>query len=191
MSKIKLKNIAFKKAEEQQNKLYEALDQYDINVIEAMSGELEKLKEEYEYLKLNGNVITDFNKDEYFKKQARLKELPQIIVQLEKDKMKAINDKDSFKNAICLNIYKNIGNDVSEEYNSNLDVLLNIFDEHLTGLISVYREMEQLTSNYKYSVGEVLRTKGVYMSIDHIYKVNQIKNSHNMQGDRLFLTYAE
>ncbi|MCR8745231.1 hypothetical protein [Romboutsia lituseburensis] len=192
MSKtFKSKKVVLKLAEEHQNKLYEALDNYDIDVIEAMSKELETLNAEYEELKLTANKITSFNRDEYFKNQARLKELPQLILQLERDKVKAHADKEGFKDSICRNIKDTIGTEIQEEYNNNLNVLLTAFDKTLIELISIYKDMEQLTSSYNTSMYEVLHTKGIYMSMSHISGVNEIKDSHNMGGGRLYLNYAE
>lgn len=156
-----------------------------------MSRELETLKVEYEDLKINGNKITSFNKDEYFKKQARLKELPQIIEQLERDKIKAYGDKEEFKSALCKNIHENIGADIKEEYNYNKNILVDAFEEHLINLINIYKELEQLTNNYKNSVSEVLNTRGIYLTLEHDSDLNNIKESHNMGGDRLYLVYAK
>lgn len=190
-SNLKLKNAMLKKAEEQVVKLYDALDSYDKEVIEAMSEELESLKKEHEELKLNGNVITSFNKDEYFKKQARLKELPEIINKLEADLIKAHSDKKEFKSGLCRNINNEIGADIREEYNNNIDVLLTAFDEHLTELISIYKEVDQLTRDYKNTLYDVITTKGVYLNFAHDIKYNKIKASHNLTGNRLDLFYAE
>ena len=190
-TKNKLKNTMLKKAEGQITKLYDARESYDKEVIEAMSEELESLKKEYEELKLNSNVITSFNKDEYFKKQARLKELPEIINKLEADLIKAHSDKEEFKSGLCKNIYNEIGADIREEYNNNIDVLLTAFDEHLTELISVYKEMEQLTKEYNNTLYDVITTNGIYLSFGHDVKYNKIKASHNLTGNRLDLFYAE
>ena len=189
--KVKLKDAMLKQAEEQQNKLDEALNNYDIEVIEAMSKELDNLKLEYEELVPVANKMTSFNKDEYFKNQARLKELPELIQQLERDKIKAYTDKEEFKSALCHSIYNNIGDAVKEEYTNNVDALLNIFDESLTELISIYKEMEKLTNSYNNTLYDVLHTKGIYLNLSHNIGLNQIKDSHNMQGDRLYLYYAE
>lgn len=187
----KLKNTMLKKGEQLINQLYESLENYDTEVIEAMSGELEKLKAEHEELKLSSNVITSFNKDDYFKKQARLKEIPEQINQLESDLIKAHSDREEFKSGICKNIYNEIGADIRAEYNNNIDILLTAFDEHLTELISIYRDIEQLTKTYNNTLYDVRYTKGIYLNFDYSTKYNTIKDNHNVQGNRLYLHYAE
>lgn len=187
----KLQNKYLNKGIELENKLMEQLKEYDTNVVDTMANELKSLEAEYEALKLNGNVRTLFNMDEYLANQRRLKELPTIISDLRRDKLKAIDDKQILKDSLCNGIYAEIGEEYRDEFNSNMEILKVEYDKALTKLIEVNKQMETLEKDYKYGLDNVIHTKGIYLTINRHPFVNEVMTTHNLNKNTFNLVYAK
>ena len=189
--KTKLQYKALNKGIELENKLIEQLAEYDTKVIDAMSEQLENLEAEYDALKLNGNVMTEFNIDEYQHNQRRIKELPTLINDLYRDKLKAIEDKSKLKDSLCKGIYSEVGEEYRAEFNSNMEILINQYDKALTQLIELNKQMETLEYDYKWSLDNVINTKGIYLTINKDIFVNKILEKHNLNKKSLDLYNAK
>lgn len=187
----KLKYKVYNKGIDLEIKLIEQLEEYDEKVVSLMAKELESLEAEYEHLKLNGNVITSFNINEYQQNQRRLKELPLLISDLRRDKLKAIEDRQALKDSLCKGIYAEIGKDYIEEFNSNMEVLKYEYDKALTKLIEVDKQMEEMEREYNYGLKNVIKTKGIYLTINRYPFINQIMEDHNLNNKTLNLYYAK
>lgn len=187
----KLQYKALNKGIELENKLMEQLAEYDEKVIDVMANELEGLEAEYDALKLNGNVRTEFNIDEYQHNQRRIKELPSLISDLRRDKLKAIDDKSKLKDELCRGIYAEIGDEYRDEFNCNMEILKDEYDKALTKLISVYRDIEELEKDYKYGLDNVINTKGIYLNINRHPFINEVMRNHNLNDKTLNLIYAK
>ena len=187
----KLQNKYLNKGIELENKLMEQLKEYDTNVVDTMANELKSLEAEYEALKLNGNVRTLFNMDEYLENQRRLKELPTLIYDLKRDKLKAIDDKSKLKDELCRGIYAEVGDEYIDEFNSNMETLKAEYDRVLTKLISVYRDIEKLEKDYKYGLDNVINTKGIYLTINRHPFINEVMRNHNLNKNTFNLVYAK
>ena len=93
----KLKYEIYNKAIGLEQQLYNQLDNYDDVIVGVVSDRLKSLKTEYEELKINSNVIgIDTDMHEYLNKQQRLKELPTIIADTEREKIKLIKNKEEY-----------------------------------------------------------------------------------------------
>lgn len=192
MSKVKkLQYEAYNKAVELENKLMDQLKEYDTKVVNTMAEELENLEAEYEALKLNGNVRTDFNMDEYLENQRRIKELPTLISDLQRDRIKAIEDKKILKDELCRGIYKEVGEDYRTEFNSNMEILINKYDEALTQLIELNNQMKNLEYDYKWGLDNVISTKGIYLTLNKDIFINKILEKHNLNKKSLDLYNAK
>lgn len=187
----KLQDKYLNKGIELEEKLAEQLDEYDEKVIHKMTDELEKLEAEHEQLKLNGNVRTEFNIDEYFQSQKRLKELPTLISDLNRDRLKAIEDKSKLKESICRGIYAEIGDGFREEFNSNMEILKSDFDKSLTATIKYYNEMKDLDNIYNSALCNTIRTKGIYMTLEYEKYFIEILRKHNLNQNTLNFIYAK
>ena len=187
----KLQYKAYNKAVELENKLMEQLAEYDENVIDVMANELENLEAEYEALKLNGNVRTQFNMEEYLENQRRIKELPTLINDLYRDKLKAIEDKSKLKDSLCKGIYSEVGEEYRAEFNSNMEILIKEYDRALTLLIELNKQMETLEYDYKWGLDNVIHTKGIYLTINKDIFVNKILEKHNLNKKSLDLYNAK
>lgn len=187
----KLQYKALNKGIELENKLMEQLAEYDEKVIDTMAEELENLEAEYEALKLNGNVMTEFNIDEYQHNQRRLKELPTLINDLYRDKLKAIEDKSKLKDSLCKGIYSEVGEEYREEFNSNMEILINQYDKALTQLIELNKQMETLEYDYKWGLDNVISTKGIYLTINKDIFINKTLEKHNLNKKSLDLYNAK
>lgn len=187
----KLQYDALNRGIELESKLMEQLEEYDTKVIDVMAEELENLEAEYEALKLNGNVMTEFNIDEYQYNQRRLKELPTLISDLYRDKLKAIEDKSKLKDSLCKGIYSEVGAEYRAEFNSNMETLINEYDKALTKLIEVNKQMEALEYDYNNGLDNVIATKGIYMTINRHPFINEVMDKHNLNNKSLYLNYAK
>lgn len=192
MSKVKkLQYEAYNKAVALENKLMEQLKEYDEKIVNTMANELDNLEAEYEALKLNGNVRTDFNMDEYLVNQRRIKELPTLISDLQRDRIKAIEDRKILKDELCRGIYKEVGEDYRAEFNSNMEILINEYDKALTQLIELNKQMETLEYDYKWGLDNVISTKGIYLTLNKDIFINQILEKHNLNKKSLDLYNAK
>lgn len=187
----KLQYKALNKGIELENKLMEQLKEYDTKVVNTMAEELENLEAEYEALKLNGNVMTEFNIDEYQNNQRRLKELPTLINNLYRDKLKAIEDKSKLKDSLCKGIYSEVGEEYRAEFNSNMEILIKEYDRALTLLIELNKQMETLEYDYKWGLDNVISTKGIYLTLNKDIFINQILGKHNLNKKSLDLYNAK
>lgn len=187
----KLQYKAYNKAIELENKLMEQLKEYDTKVVNTMAEELENLEAEYEALKLNGNVRTSFNMEEYLENQRRIKELPTLISDLQRDRIKAIEDRKILKDELCRGIYKEVGEEYRAEFNSNMEILKDEFDKALTQLIELNKQMETLEYDYKWGLDNVISTKGIYLTINKDIFVNKILEKHNLNKKSLDLYNAK
>lgn len=187
----KLQYKALNKGMELENKLMDQLREYDEKVVNTMAEELENLEAEYEALKLNGNVMTKFNIDDYQHNQRRLKELPILINDLYRDKLKAIEDKSKLKDNLCKGIYSEVGDEYRAEFNSNMEILIKEYDRVLTKLIELHNQMKTLEYDYKWGLDNVISTKGIYLTINRYPFINKILEKHNLNNNSLDLYNAK
>lgn len=178
----KLKFEIYNKAIGLEQKLYNQLDNYDSAIVGVVNENLEALKTEYEELKVNSNVI-DINTDmkDYLNKQQRIKELPVIIADTERERLKLIKNKEEYKNKLCKGIYQEIGEEFAEEFNDNMKILSNEYNKHLTKIVEIHKSMERLERDYNAALFETIKTKGIYMTIDKSSYVNRINMEHNIK----------
>ena len=185
----KLKFEIYNKAIGLEQKLYSQLDNYDSSIVGVVNENLAALKTEYEELKVNSNVI-DINTDmkDYLNKQQRIKELPVIIADTERERLKLINNKEEYKNKLCKGIAAEIGQEFTTEFNNNMKILSSQYEKHLTKMIEIYNEMEELERDYEAALFETIHTKGIYISVNKHPYINKVHGQHNV---KLNLTNAK
>lgn len=178
----KLKYEIYNKGVEAEQKLYNQLDNYDNAIVGVVSDRLKSLKTEYEELKINSNVIgIDTDMHEYLNKQQRLKELPTIIADTEREKIKLIKNKEEYKDKLCKGIAAEIGEEYAAEFNENIKILSSEYNKHLTKLIELHNKMEEMEADYNAALFETINTKGVYITINKAAPINNIHLEHNVK----------
>lgn len=178
----KLKYEIYNKGVEAEQKLYNQLDNYDNVIVGVVSDRLKSLKTEYEELKINSNVIgIDTDMNEYLNKQQRLKELPTIIADTEREKIKLIKNKEEYKDKLCKGIAAEIGEEYAAEFNENIKILSSEYNKHLTKLIELHNKMEEMEADYNAALFETINTKGVYITINKAAPINNIHLEHNVK----------
>lgn len=178
----KLKYEIYNKAIGLEQQLYNQLDNYDDVIVGVVSDRLKALKTEYEELKINSNVIgIDTDMHEYLNKQQRLKELPTIIADTEREKIKLIKNKEEYKDKLCKGIAAEIGEEYAAEFNENIKILSSEYNKHLTKLIELHNKMEEMEADYNAALFETINTKGVYITINKAAPINNIHLEHNVK----------
>lgn len=178
----KLKYEIYNKAIGLEQQLYNQLDNYDDVIVGVVSDRLKSLKTEYEELKINSNVIgIDTDMHEYLNKQQRLKELPTIIADTEREKIKLIKNKEEYKDKLCKGIAAEIGEEYAAEFNENIKILSSEYNKHLTKLIELHNKMEEMEADYNAALFETINTKGVYITINKAAPINNIHLEHNVK----------
>lgn len=178
----KLKYEIYNKAIGLEQQLYDQLDNYDGVIVGVVSDRLKSLKTEYEELKINSNVIgIDTDMHEYLNKQQRLKELPTIIADTEREKIKLIKNKEEYKDKLCKGIAAEIGEEYAAEFNENIKILSSEYNKHLTKLIELHNKMEEMEADYNAALFETINTKGVYITINKAAPINNIHLEHNVK----------
>lgn len=178
----KLKYEIYNKAIGLEQQLYNQLDNYDDVIVGVVSDRLKSLKTEYEELKINSNVIgIDTDMHEYLNKQQRLKELPTIIADTEREKIKLIKNKEEYRNKLCKGIAAEIGEEYAAEFNENIKILSSEYNKHLTKLIELHNKMEEMEADYNAALFETINTKGVYITINKAAPINNIHLEHNVK----------
>lgn len=177
----KLKYEIYNKAIGLEQQLYNQLDNYDDVIVGVVSDRLKSLKTEYEELKINSNVIgIDTDMNEYLNKQQRLKELPTIIADTEREKIKLIKNKEEYKDKLCKGIAAEIGEEYAAEFNENIKILSSEYNKHLTKLIELHNKMEEMEADYNAALFETINTNGVYITINKSAAINGIHSNHNI-----------
>ena len=178
----KLKYEIYNKAIGLEQQLYDQLDNYDGVIVGVVDEKLKALKTEYEELKINSNVIgIDTDMHEYLNKQQRLKELPTIIADTEREKIKLIKNKEEYRNKLCKGIAAEIGEEYAAEFNENIKILSSEYNKHLTKLIELHNKMEEMEADYNAALFETINTKGVYITINKAAPINNIHLEHNVK----------
>lgn len=178
----KLKYEIYNKGVEAEQKLSNQLDNYDGVIVGVVDEKLKALKTEYEELKINSNVIgIDTDMNEYLNKQQRLKELPTIIADTEREKIKLIKNKEEYKDKLCKGIAAEIGEEYAAEFNENIKILSSEYNKHLTKLIELHNKMEEMEADYNAALFETINTKGVYITINKAAPINNIHLEHNVK----------
>lgn len=178
----KLKYEIYNKAIGIEQQLYDQLDNYDDVIVGVVDEKLKALKTEYEELKINSNVIgIDTDMHEYLNKQQRLKELPTIIADTEREKIKLIKNKEEYKDKLCKGIAAEIGEEYAAEFNENIKILSSEYNKHLTKLIELHNKMEEMEADYNAALFETINTKGVYITINKAAPINNIHLEHNVK----------
>ena len=177
----KLKFEIYNKAIGLEQQLYNQLDNYDNAIVGVVDENLTALKKEYEELKVNSNVI-DVNTDmkDYLNKQQRIKELPGIIADTERERIKLIKNREEYRNKLCKGIASEIGQEFAAEFNENMKILSNKYNRHLTKMIELHKEMEQLERDYNAALFETIHTKGVYITLNKSAAINDVHSKHNV-----------
>lgn len=174
-----------------EDQLFSQLENYDTKVVGALDSHIKELKAELQHLTLTANQITlDTDMDEYMVNQQRLKELPKLIEDAERERLKVINNRENYKEDVCKGIYNDLGSDYVAEFDSNMEALCKEYDKALTTLISLDKQMRELESQYKDGLYTVMGTKGVYMTIDRASKLYHLHSKHNLNNKSLDLLYA-
>lgn len=177
----KLKYEIYNKAIGIEQQLYDQLDNYDDVIVGVVDEKLKALKTEYEELKINSNVIgIDTDMHEYLNKQQRLKELPTIIADTEREKIKLIKNKEEYKDKLCKGIAAEIGEEYAAEFNENIKILSSEYNKHLTKLIELHNKMEEMEADYNAALFETINTNGVYITINKSAAINGIHSDHNL-----------
>ena len=180
MSKLKFE--MYNKGIEMEQQLYNQLENYDGVIVGVVDEKLKALKTEYEELKINSNVIgIDTDMHEYLNKQQRLKELPTIIADTEREKIKLIKNKEEYKDKLCKGIAAEIGEEYAAEFNENIKILSSEYNKHLTKLIELHNKMEEMEADYNAALFETINTKGVYITINKAAAINGIHLEHNVK----------
>lgn len=180
MSKLKFE--MYNKGIEMEQQLYNQLENYDGVIVGVVDEKLKALKTEYEELKINSNVIgIDTDMHEYLNKQQRLKELPTIIADTEREKIKLIKNKEEYKDKLCKGIAAEIGEEYAAEFNENIKILSSEYNKHLTKLIELHNKMEEMEADYNAALFETINTKGVYITINKAAPINNIHLEHNVK----------
>lgn len=188
----KLQYEVLNKGIEMEEQLYAQLDSYNEKVVGAVDNHITDLKAELEHLAVTANSITlDTDMDEYMANQQRLKELPNLIVDAERERVKLINNRQSYKDDICKGIYREIGSEYVAEFNSNLDALMKEYDKALSTMIALDKQMRELEVDYKMGLATVRSTNGVYMTIDKSPKLYKLHSEHNLNAKSIDLQYAK
>ena len=188
----KLQYEVLNKGIEMEEQLYDQLNNYDEKLVGLVDKHIAELKAELEHLTLNANKITlDTDMDVYMANQQRLKDLPNLILDAERERLKLIENKKSYKDDICKGIYREIGSDYVEEFNSNLDALIKEYDKALSTMIAIDKQMRELETEYNNGLYTVIHTKGVYMGISRTPKMFKLHSEHNLNDKSIDLQYAE
>ncbi|SJP68436.1 Uncharacterised protein [Clostridioides difficile] len=188
----KLQYEVLNKGIEMEEQLYAQLNSYDDKVVGAVDKQIADLKAELEHLTVTANKITlDTDMDEYMANQQRLKELPNLIVDAERERLKLINNKQSYKEDICKGIYREVGSEYVAEFSSNMEALMKEYDKALSTMIAIDKQMRELEADYKNGLYSVMHTKGVYMTIDRASKMYGLHSDHNLNDKSIDLQYAK
>lgn len=163
----KLQYIALNKGIELETKIEEQLNEYDEKIINVMTTELSKLKAEYEDLKVTANVRDVFDLDGYIAKQNRLRELPHLIDNLHRDRLKAIEGKEQLQKDLCISVYNEIGAEYQKEYFDNTDILKSELDALADKYNEICSMIDDITDKYNGGLHTVKGTKGVYMAFNN------------------------
>ena len=188
----KLQYEVLDKGIEMEEQLYAQLDSYNEKVVGAVDKQIADLKAELEHLTVAANKITlDTDMDEYMANQQRLKELPNLIVDVERERVKLVNNRQSYKDDICKGIYREIGSKYIAEFDANMEALMKEYDKALSTMIAVDKQMRELETKYKNGLYNVMSTKGVYMSVDRASKMYRLHSEHNLNAKSIDLQYAK
>lgn len=188
----KLQYGVLNKGIEMEEQLEAQLNSYDDKVVGAVDKQIADLKAELENLTLNANVITlDTDMDEYMANQQRLKELPNLIVDVERERTKLVDNRQSYKEDICKGIYREIGSEYVAEFNDNMEALMKEYDKALSTMIAIDKQMRALETEYKNGLYTVMSTKGVYMTIDRASMMYRLHSEHNLNNKSIDLQYAK
>lgn len=184
----KMKYDMYNKGIEMEQQLYNQLENYDSAIVGVVDEKLKALKKEYEELKVNSNVIgIDTDMNIYLNNQQRLKELPLIIDDTERERLKLIENKKEFKDKLCKGIATEIGVDYAAEFDKNMKQLTTEYNKHLTKLIELHNQMEEMERDYNNALFEIIHTKGIHITMNKAPYINNVHAQHNI---RLNLTNA-
>lgn len=188
----KLKYDMLSKGIEMEEQLYAQLDNYNEKLVGAIDRQIAELKDELEALTLSANKITlDTDMDVYMANQQRLKELPTLIEDTERERKKIVDNREHYKDDMCKSIYKEIGSDYVAEFNSNMEALMKEYDKALSTMIAIDKQMRELESEYNNGLYTVRNTKGIYMTMDRVPKLHRLHSEHNLNGKSIDLQYAK
>lgn len=178
----KLKSEVYNKGIQMEEQLYNQLENYDNVIVGVVDEKLAALKKELEELKINSNVIgIDTDMNIYLNNQQRLKELPIIIDDTERERLKLIKNKEEYKYKLCKGIAAEIGVDYAAEFDDNMKILSTEYNKHLTKIIELHNQMEEMERDYNAALFETIHTKGVYITINKSPYINKIHAKHNVK----------
>lgn len=176
-----MKKTVFNKMDKKVNEVYGQVEQYNEKIFKPVEKEYNELVSELETLKNTPNVITpDGGVDAYFKRQERLKVLPELIADANNRRVEALAQKDPFMDSLYLSVYNELGDDFKAEYNNNVDELLTEFNDAVSKMISVYHKMLTLDREYNELTNDMQYVRGIYMTLDSNLKVNPCLAEHNI-----------
>lgn len=174
-----MKKTILKKAINLNEEIETQINNYDVNLIEAMEDKIKALKDEFIELQKQANVL-DGSLDAYLLKQKKLKELPKEINRLEQEKIKLYSDRENMYNSLCKGASNKIGSEITEEFNNNMmeqqEKLYNVLLEAQ----KIVETMEQLEKEYTTELFNIINTQGVYITFNSSPYINTLQLYFNM-----------
>lgn len=167
IKKKEIRKEALNKAIGLIEKMYANLDQYDKENIQKPVEDLKELRDEQEYLKLNGNKI-DVNTgyDTYLKNQERIKVLPSLIMDTQGAINTAREQKSTIENELAISVYKEIKDDLYAEFDYNMTQYKKDLFDGLLKVAQTCNDMNILSQQYNEVIEPIKWKKGVYLTID-------------------------
>ena len=168
-------------------KMYANLDQYDKENIQKPVEDLKGLRDEQEYLKVNGNKIdVHTGYDTYLKNQERIKVLPSLIMDTQRAINTAREQKETIENDLAISVYKEIKDDLYAEFEHNMAQYKSDLFEGLLKVAQTCNDMNTLSQEYTEAIEPIKWKKGVYLTIDSSNTIDEIAQMFELSRLRGF-----
>ena len=175
IKKKEIKKDALNKTIDLIDKMYANLDQYEKENIQKPLEDLEELRAEQEYLKVNGNKIdVHIGYDTYLKNQERIKILPNLIMDTQRAINTAREQKESIGNELSISVYKEIKDDLYAEFEHNMAQYKSDLFDGLLKVAQTCNDMNTLSQQYNEAIESIKWKKGVYLTIDSTGAIDEI-----------------
>ena len=167
--------------------MYANLDQYDKENIQKPLEDLEDLRGEQEYLKLNGNKIdVNIGYYTYLKNQERIKMLPSLITSTQGAINTAREQKETIGNELAISVYKEIKDDLYAEFEINMTQYKRDLFDGLLKVAQTCNDKNTLSCEYNEAIEPIKWTKGVYLTIDSSNTIDEIAQMFDLYRVRGF-----
>ncbi|GAA0866622.1 hypothetical protein [Paraclostridium tenue] len=175
IKKKEIKGDALNKTIDLIDKMYANLDQYEKENIQKPLEDLEELRAEQEYLKVNGNKIdVHTGYDTYLRNQERIKVLPNLIIDTQRAINTAREQKETIENDLAISVYKEIKEDLYAEFEHNMTQYKNDLFDGLLKVAQTCNDMNTLSQEYNEAIEPIKWKKGVYLTIDSTGTIDEI-----------------